>query len=159
MPDRDKNMGPLKRNGLLGVLSILLTASLLLVLSAGTPQASEAEDLATIREAAEQGAASSQYTLGVKYGNGNGVPQNDVAAYAWFSLAAAQGNENAAEHKYIIAKRFTPAQQDEAQSLVAELQAKIDKQLNLPASSPPVFANETALRSWIQSIKPAAGGK
>ena len=130
-----------------------------LALVIDVPLASCGEDVAGIRRSAEQGVASSQYTLGVRYGNGNGVPQNDVAAYAWFSLAAAQGNENAAEHKYIIAKRFTPEQRSNAQALIAALQTKIDKQTNTPSSSQSIATSEADLRAWIQSIKPAAGGK
>lgn len=30
------------------------------------------------------------YDRGVKYANGLGVPQNDVQAYMWYSLAAAR---------------------------------------------------------------------
>lgn len=147
----------IRKGGLCWILTLLV--SVFFVLTSGPTQASEEEDLAATRETAEQGLASSQYTLGIKYGNGNGVPQNDVTAYAWFSLAAAQGNENAAEHKFIIAKRFNPEQQREAQLLVVELQAKIDKQSNLQPSASPTLAHETALRTWLQSIKPAAGGK
>lgn len=147
----------LKRNDLIGALATLMLVFLALIID--VPRASCGEDLAGIRESAEQGVASSQYTMGVRCGNGNGVPQNDVAAYAWFSLAAAQGNENAAEHKYIIAKRFTPEQRGKAQALIAEFQTKIDKQTNAPSSSQSIVTSEADLRAWLQSIKPAAGGK
>ena len=33
-----------------------------------------------------------QYNLGGAFYNGDGVPQNDIEAYKWFSLAAAQGD-------------------------------------------------------------------
>jgi len=46
-----------------------------------------------VREAAEQGDASSQFTLGLMYANGEGVSQNDVEAVAWFRRAAEQGYE------------------------------------------------------------------
>ena len=44
---------------------------------------------------AEQGNATAQYSLGFKYANGNGVPENDAEAVKWFRLAAEQGNANA----------------------------------------------------------------
>ncbi|MDA1310441.1 MAG: hypothetical protein O2985_12665, partial [Proteobacteria bacterium] len=45
------------------------------------------------RKAAEQGDASAQNNLGIMYRNGKGVPQDNVLAHMWWSLAtAAQGN-------------------------------------------------------------------
>jgi len=40
---------------------------------------------------AEQGYASAQYSLGVMYENGHGVPQNHKTALKWYRLAAEQG--------------------------------------------------------------------
>ena len=47
------------------------------------------------RLAAEQGAPYSQYTLGVMYISGNGVPQDAREAMKWFRLAAEQGQTGA----------------------------------------------------------------
>ena len=44
------------------------------------------------RKAANQGNAMAQHTLGVMYYNGEGVLADNVAAYAWFKLAAANGD-------------------------------------------------------------------
>ena len=44
------------------------------------------------RIAARQGLARAQHNLGLMYANGEGVPQDDVLAYAWWNLAAAQGH-------------------------------------------------------------------
>ena len=44
------------------------------------------------RLAAEQGDAETQYNLGFAYHFGEGVSQDMVEAYAWFSLAAAQND-------------------------------------------------------------------
>jgi len=41
---------------------------------------------------AEQGYASAQYNLGVRYGNGEGVLQDDKQAVNWFRKAAEQGD-------------------------------------------------------------------
>jgi len=49
-----------------------------------------------IRPLAEQGNANAQYSLGVFYDNGLGVPQDKVSAYMWLSLSASQGREGAA---------------------------------------------------------------
>src|SRR5215475_8061479 len=49
-----------------------------------------------IRPLAEQGDANAQYTLGVFYDNGLGVPQDRTQSYMWFDLSAAQGREGAA---------------------------------------------------------------
>ena len=47
------------------------------------------------RLAAEQGNASAQYNLGVRYANGEGVPQDDAEAVKWYRLAAEQGDASA----------------------------------------------------------------
>ena len=46
------------------------------------------------RLAAEQGDAGGQYTLGLVYGTGRGVPQDDAEAVRWYRLAAEQGGAN-----------------------------------------------------------------
>lgn len=59
------------------------------------------------RKAAEQGHAGAQYNLGFMYGTGRGVPQNDVEAYVWWSLSAAQGDKQAATSRDIVARRMS----------------------------------------------------
>ncbi|MEC7489938.1 MAG: tetratricopeptide repeat protein [Pseudomonadota bacterium] len=44
---------------------------------------------------AEQGNARAQFSLGVMYRKGRGVPQDDKTAVKWYTLAAQQGNEYA----------------------------------------------------------------
>ena len=48
-----------------------------------------------IRLAAEQGDAVAQVTLGVMYGSGEGVPQDETEAVRWYRLAADQGDADA----------------------------------------------------------------
>ncbi|MCY4426065.1 MAG: SEL1-like repeat protein [Halieaceae bacterium] len=67
--------------------------------------------------AAEQGNALAQSGLGIMYDSGEGVPEDDVQAYAWLSIAAAQGNEVAKTLKESIANDMTNAQIAEAQKL------------------------------------------
>ena len=47
------------------------------------------------RLAAEQGHANAQFSLGVMYDNGKGVPQDYKEAVKWLRLAASQGYANA----------------------------------------------------------------
>ena len=55
----------------------------------------KADPRAQIRKAADQGNAGAQYSLGVMYSNGQGVPQDDREAAAWFQKAADQGHASA----------------------------------------------------------------
>jgi TPR repeat protein len=73
-----------------------------------------------IRPLAEQCNATAQYNLGVFYDNGLGVPQDQLSAYMWFSLSAAQGKEGAATFRDLIARLMTSAQIAEAQKLAHE---------------------------------------
>ena len=51
-----------------------------------------AEAVTWFRMAAEQGNAIAQFNLGIKYLNGQGVPQDDAEAVRWFQQAADQGH-------------------------------------------------------------------
>ena len=48
-------------------------------------------NLDSIRQAAEQGDAEAQLSLGLMYDNGQGVIENDAEAVRWYRLAAEQG--------------------------------------------------------------------
>lgn len=50
-----------------------------------------------LRESARRGYPLAQTSLGVLYLNGDGVPLDQVEAYAWFTLAADQGEPDALE--------------------------------------------------------------
>ena len=71
------------------------------------------------RKAAEQGYAAAQFNLALMYDEGEGVPKDDVQAYMWFNLAAAQEYEDAAEHRDKLAEKMTPGQVAEAQRLAS----------------------------------------
>ena len=47
--------------------------------------------LEQIRQAAQQGNAAAQYSLGVAYATGQGVPASGAQALAWWRKAAVQG--------------------------------------------------------------------
>ena len=85
--------------------------------------------LRELRVLAEQGHASAQYNLGFMYDNGQGVPQDYVAAHMWYNLSAAgsppgEDRDRAVENRDIVAKRMTPAQIAEAQRLAREWKPK-----------------------------------
>jgi uncharacterized protein len=52
------------------------------------------------------------------YDNGRGLTQDAVLAYAWFTLSIAQGNQEAARSRDVLARRMSPSQLTEAQKLV-----------------------------------------
>jgi TPR repeat protein len=96
-----------------GLASIILLFGFAHTVAAGPLEDADAavkkRDYATavriIRPLAEQGDARAQYTLGLFYDNGLGVPQDRVTSYMWFDLSAAQGKEGAAAFRDLIARR------------------------------------------------------
>ena len=74
---------------------------------------------AACRVLAGQGVAAAQYILGLLYGLGRGVPEDDVQSYMWLDLAAARGNAAAVKARDDLFFVMTPAQVAQAKSLVA----------------------------------------
>ena len=55
------------------------------------------------------------------YANGEGVPEDDIQAYAWYKpIAAAQGNDKAEQNKKLIAESMTSEQRARAQELARQ---------------------------------------
>ena len=78
------------------------------------------------RASAEQGNASAQFFLGQCYRDRTGVPQNNIEAYKWYSLAAAQGAEYAdiaASCRDAIALTMSREDLAEAQRRAAEFRS------------------------------------
>ncbi len=94
--------------------------SLLICLLLFTYSVLAAEELEALIKAAEQGDAQAQYDLGVMYDSGQGIPEDDVQAYAWLNVAAAQGFDSAQKVKERIAKNMTGDEIAEAQKLSRE---------------------------------------
>jgi len=69
------------------------------------------------REAADQGLGDAQFSLGLLYAKGQGVPRDDVQAYMWFELSAAQDDQSAVSNRDAVAQRMKPEQIAEAQKL------------------------------------------
>ena len=93
---------------------------LLLFLMLVACSAHAVDELDVLKEAAEQGIAQAQYGLGVLYSLGVAVPKDDVQAYAWLTVAAAQGNEHARELKETLARDMTRTAIDKAEKLSHE---------------------------------------
>lgn len=83
----------------------------------GIPEDLE-EGLKWLRKAAkhkDETGADAQARLGRIYERGIGVEKDDVTAYVWFSVAAANGNEEATVETRSVIERLTSAQLAEAQ--------------------------------------------
>ena len=117
------------------IINVIRTALLVAIIAVGVGSATVAgplEDAFTayqrqyatalriLQPRAEQGDADAQLKLGLMYADGDGVPENDVQAYKWWNLAAAQGHESAKHDKAIIEKTMTREQIAEAQRLSTE---------------------------------------
>ena len=63
-----------------------------IILAAFHPESAEAQDIESLRTAAEQGNANAQFTVGHKYDAGDSVPENDREAVRWYQMAAEQGH-------------------------------------------------------------------
>ena len=64
------------------------------------------------------------------YDDGEGVPEDDVTAYAWYTLAAANGFADAKEKKPSMTEIMTPDQIAEGQKISREMLKKNPKLLN-----------------------------
>ena len=58
----------------------------------------QAKSLADLRKLADRGDAEAQFQMGVRYHNGEEVPQDDAQAIQWFQRAAEQGHVDAQSH-------------------------------------------------------------
>ncbi|MCJ2122815.1 tetratricopeptide repeat protein [Methylobacterium sp. J-077] len=109
----------------------------LAVLYAENPAANGKPDFASaaswFRQGAEFGVRDSQYNLAVLYARGLGLTQDLVQSYAWFSAAAAQGDDDAAKKRDDVANKLSPADLASAKSLAATFKPrKIDPAVNEP---------------------------
>jgi TPR repeat protein len=81
-----------------------------------------------MRKAAEQGFPLALTPFGVMFERGQGVPQDNVQAHMWYSLAVAnldvsiakKEHEIAVRNRDAIAAKMTAAQIEEAQKLARE---------------------------------------
>ncbi len=82
-------------------------------------------------KAADRGVVDSQFNLGVLFESGQGVPQNLVDAYVWYSIAASQGDQFARERRDIIKANISEADLTRANERASAFApAKIDEAAN-----------------------------
>lgn len=76
-----------------------------------------AAEVSNLRAKAEAGDAPAQFLLGQIYENGNGVPQNDESAAAWYRKAADQNNAAAQNRLGIMYRLGQGVKQDKAEAV------------------------------------------
>ena len=96
-------------------------------------------DIAQVRNAAEQGNACAQNNLSKMYLYGQGLEQDNRLAYVWNVIAAANGNAEAVNDHDIFAQRLLPA-------ALAGAQALADRYLKQCQSVVVASAHKGALR-------------
>jgi TPR repeat protein len=87
---------------------------------------SEKQAVYWYRRAADQGNELGQFILGVKYEEGEGVPQDYIQAHMWFNLAASDDttHKGAVARRDEVAAKMTPDQIAEAQRMAREWRPK-----------------------------------
>ncbi len=101
----------------------------------GKPDYAEAAQW--FRKAGQLGIRDSQFNLGILYARGMGVPQDLVQSWLWFSLAAQQGDADAAKKRdEVAAKMDAPALLAAAKAL-AEFKASTPSPAANEAPAPP----------------------
>ncbi len=114
----------------------------------GKPDYAEAAQW--FRRAGQLGIRDSQFNLGILYARGMGVPQDLVQSWLWFSLAAQQGDADAAKKRDEVAVKM------DAPALLAAAKALAE----FKASTPVPAANEAPAPpgGWdAKSATPQAG--
>ena len=89
------------------------------------------------RKAAEYGVRDSQYNLAILLARGLGVPQNLTLSYAWFAVAAAQGDEDAGKKRDDVGTRLRAADLAAAKATAAAFRSKTPNPAANVVSPPP----------------------
>ena len=69
------------------------------------------------RKAAKQGQAEAQTSLGMMYSNGQGILKDNIMAYVWFNIAAADDSKLATDNRDFIASRLDRTELKKARKL------------------------------------------
>ena len=111
----------------------------------GSPDYAEAANW--FRRAAELGVRDSQYNLAVLYARGLGVDADLRQSWMWFSLAAAQGDSDAAKKRDEVAAKLDATQLAAAQDLFARFRTQTpDPQANDAAPPPGGWDGKASLK-------------
>ena len=110
---------------------------------AGKPDYASAMDW--FRRAAEYGVRDSQFNLGVLHGRGLGATQDLAQSWMWFSLAAKQGDTDAARKRDEVSNRMDGKAMAQGKTLLEAFKAKTpDPAVNDPPPAPATAANATS---------------
>ncbi len=101
------------------------------------PQLLVWESVKWSHSAADQGDTVGQFNLGNMYRDGRGVPQSDVDAYKWFSLAAsrtsnAELRDRATKNRDNVSAKMNPANIAQAKKRAREWAAAFEKHRQSP---------------------------
>jgi localization factor PodJL len=89
------------------------------------------------RKAGQLGIRDSQFNLGVLYARGMGVPQDLVQSWLWFSLAAQQGDADAAKKRDDVATKMDAVALAAAAKALAEFKTATPSPAANDAPAPP----------------------
>jgi localization factor PodJL len=103
----------------------------------GSGKPDYAEAAAGFRSAGEYGVRDSQFNLGVLYGRGLGVPQDLAQSWMWFSLAAQQGDSDAAKKRDEVGGKMDSKTLADAQKRLADFKVRTPSPAVNDAPQPP----------------------
>jgi TPR repeat protein len=83
-----------------------------------------ADKISDTRALAEKGDAGAQWSMGNMYEEGEGVLQDYKMAHMWYNIAAAKGDEDAAENRSRITEMMSPEALNKAQDMASEWMAE-----------------------------------
>ena len=85
-----------------------------------------ADNLSHWKRLAENGSANAQFNLGALYANGEGIPQDSIESYVWFSLAVMSGHNNLAIKRDRAARKLTAEELTQAEQRAAKMFDEIE---------------------------------
>ncbi len=91
---------------------------------------------------AQSGDVQSQFTLGLKYGNGDGVTRNDGTAYFWVLISVAFGHEDEYGILTMMAMKLTSVGRSQVQNRAIEWIRNSSNYYN---------SDKTAAINWIKN--------
>jgi TPR repeat protein len=107
-----------------------------------------------LRPLADQGMALAQFSLGVMYANGKGVPQDSTQAANWFRKAADQGNADAQANLGAMYAKGKGVSQDSIQAVDWFRKAADQGNADAPASLGWMYATGRGVpQDFVQAVQ------
>jgi peptidoglycan hydrolase-like protein with peptidoglycan-binding domain len=97
----------------------------------------------------------SQYMIGRLYASGTGVGRDDMRAYMWYDIAAANGYTPAASARDIVAGRLNAYQVEQARRMAAEWRVVHPRYVAAPPPTPPTaipYSPSYSIRNLQQAL-------